>query len=84
METAMRVAGNKEGDGGKAMVMATRVTGERTATAMKRAMEMKTREAGKEEGNGKGSKSNGDSKEECNDKEKGDGIFSSFNFRFLC
>jgi hypothetical protein len=42
-----------------------------------------TREAGKEEGNGKGSKSNDDGKEEGDGKEDGDGIFSSFDFWFL-
>jgi hypothetical protein len=49
-----------------------------------RAMAMKTREVGKEEGNGKGGKSNGDGKEEGNGKEDGDDSFSSFNFRLLC
>ncbi len=63
----MRVAGKEEGKGGKAMAMATRVAGKRMATATKRVMAMKTREAGKEEGNGKGGKSNG------NGKKDGDG-----------
>ncbi len=40
METMMRVAGNEEGKGGKAMAMATRVAGERMATATKKAMAM--------------------------------------------
>ncbi len=57
--TAMRVASNEEGEGGKAMAMVTRVVGERTAMASKRAIAMKTREAGKEESDGKGGKSNG-------------------------
>ncbi len=35
------------------MAMATQVAGERTATLTKRAMAMKTREVGEEEGNGK-------------------------------
>ncbi len=39
----MRVAGNKEGKGGKAMVMATRVVHKRTAMATKRVMATKTR-----------------------------------------
>ncbi len=52
----MRVAGDGEGEGGKAMAMAKRVAGKLTVTAMKRAMAMKTREAGEEEGNDKGSK----------------------------
>jgi hypothetical protein len=69
MGTAMRVAGDKEGKGGKAMVMAmaTRVAYKRTATVTKRAISTQTREAGKEAGNGKGDTSNG------NGKEDGDG-----------
>jgi hypothetical protein len=47
MATGMRVAGNEEGEGDKAMVMATRIAGEWTATATKRAMVMATRVAGK-------------------------------------
>ncbi len=42
MGTAMRVAGDKEGKGNNAMVMATRIAGEWTATATKRAMVMVT------------------------------------------
>jgi hypothetical protein len=38
MATAMRVAGDKEGKGNKAMVMATRIAGEWTAIETKRAM----------------------------------------------
>jgi hypothetical protein len=60
MVTAMRVVGDKDGEGGKAMVMATRVVGERTVMALKRAMTMKMKEACEEEGNGKGGKRNGD------------------------
>jgi hypothetical protein len=67
MATAMRVAGNKKGKGGKAMGMTTRMVGEQTATVTKKAMAMTTWEAGKGEGNGKGGKSNG------NGKEDGDG-----------
>jgi hypothetical protein len=63
MTMAMRVAGNKEGNDGKAMAMATRVAGERTVTAMKRAMSMATREVGKEEENGR------DGKEDSNCKQ---------------
>ncbi len=37
---AMRVAGNEEGKGGKAMAMVSRVTGKRAAMATKRAMAM--------------------------------------------
>jgi hypothetical protein len=62
--TAMRVAGVEEGKGGKAMVMATRVAGKWTATARMRAMVTKTKEAGEEEGNGKGGKSDGDGEED--------------------
>ncbi len=74
MVTAMtRVAGDKEGKGSKAMATATRVVGKRMVTATKRAMAMKTREECKEEGNGKGGKSNGNGKEEDNGEEDGDG-----------
>jgi hypothetical protein len=58
--TVMRVVRKEEGEGGKAMVMATRVAGERTAMATK------IREAGKEEEIGKVGKSNGDGKEDGN------------------
>jgi hypothetical protein len=75
MVTAMRVAADKEGEGGKAMTTAARVACKRTATTTKRAMAMKTRMAVKEEGNGKGGKSDGDGKEEGAGKEDGDGIF---------
>ncbi len=51
MEMTMRVAGDKEGKGSKAMAMATRVAGERMATATKRAMAMKTRLGGAGGGN---------------------------------
>ncbi len=43
METTMRVAGDKESEGGKVMATATRVAGERTAMVTKRAMATKTR-----------------------------------------
>jgi hypothetical protein len=48
MATTMRVAGNKEGKDNKAMVMATRIAGEWTATAINRAMVMVTWVAGKQ------------------------------------
>jgi hypothetical protein len=67
--TAMRVVGVKEGEGGKAMAMATRVVGEWMAMAMTRVMVTKRKEAGEEEGNGKGGKSNGDGKESGNSKQ---------------
>ncbi len=60
--TAIRVVGVEEGEGSKAMAMVTRVAGERTAMARKRAMLTAMREAGKEERNGKGDTNNGNSK----------------------
>jgi hypothetical protein len=66
--TAMRVAGVKEGEGGKAMVMATRVADKWTATAKTRVMVTKTKKAGEEEGNGKGGKSDADGEEDGNCK----------------
>jgi hypothetical protein len=66
---ATRLAGIEEGEGGKAMVMATRVVGKRTATATTRGMVTKTKEAGEEEGDGKDGKSNGDGKESGNGKQ---------------
>jgi hypothetical protein len=63
----MRVVGIKEGKGGKAMVIATWVADEGMATTMAWAMVTKTKEAGEEEGNSKGSKS------DCNGKGDGNG-----------
>jgi hypothetical protein len=54
MVTAVRVAGNNEGEGSKAMETATRVAGERMAVVMKRVMAMKTREAGEDDGHWQG------------------------------
>ncbi len=82
MMTAMRMAGNKEGEGGNAMATATRVAGKQMATATKKGVAMKTREVGKDEDNGKGGKSNGNNKEKGNGKEDGR-WFSSFDFLFL-
>ncbi len=65
----MRVAGNKEGEGGKAMAMATRVAGERTAMLMKSAMATKTREVSNEKGIGRGGKSSGDGEEDGDGKQ---------------
>jgi hypothetical protein len=62
----MRVAGNKEGKGNKAMAMATRVAGERTVMLTKSAMAMKTREVSNEKGIGGGGKSSGDGEEDGN------------------
>jgi hypothetical protein len=56
-------------EGGKAMVKATRVAGKRSAMVTKRATVMKMREAGKEEGNGKGGRINGNGEEEGNGQE---------------
>ncbi len=61
MATVMRVAGKDEGKGGKAMVISMRVASKWMATVTKRVMMTKTREVGKEEGNGKGGKSDGNS-----------------------
>jgi hypothetical protein len=46
MVTAMRVVDNRDGEGDKAMVMATRIAGEWTATATKRVMVTAMRVAG--------------------------------------
>jgi hypothetical protein len=64
------VVGIKEGKGGKAMGMATRVAGKGMATARTRAMVTKMKEVGEAEGNGKGGKSNGDGKEDNNGKQR--------------
>ncbi len=66
--TTMRVAGVKEGNGSKPIAMATRVAGKQTVFATTRAMLTKTKEAGEEEGNGKGSKSDGNGKKDSNGK----------------
>jgi hypothetical protein len=70
MAIAMRVAGDEEGKGGKAVAIATRVAGKRTVMATRRAMAKATIEAGKEEGNGKGDKSNVDGNEDGNGKQQ--------------
>ncbi len=70
MGMVMRVAGNKKGEGGKAMAMATRVAGERTAMLTKIAMATKTREVGNEEGIGRGGKSSGDGEEDGDGKQR--------------
>ena len=70
METTMRVAGNEEGEGGKAMAMATRVAGERTAMLMKSAMATKTRDVSDEKGIGRGGKSSGDGEEDGDGKQQ--------------
>ncbi len=68
----MKVAGEEEGKGGKAMAMATQAAEEQTATLTKRAMEMKMREVGKEEGNGsKGTKRDGNAEEDGDGKQQG-------------
>jgi hypothetical protein len=74
MVMAMRVEGDKEGKGSKGLAMviaiATRVAGKQTGTMTKRAMSTTTREAGKEEGNGKGDTSNGNCNEDGNGKQQ--------------
>jgi hypothetical protein len=67
---AMRVAGVKEGKGIKTMARATRVAGKQTAMVTTRAMVTKVKEAGEEEGKGKGSMSNGDGKEDSNGEQQ--------------
>jgi hypothetical protein len=47
MATTMRMAGDKEGKGGKAMTMVTKMASKWTVTAMKRAMVTARRVAGK-------------------------------------
>ncbi len=69
MAIVMRVAGNEEGKGGKAMAMATRVAGERAAMLMKSAMAMKAREVSNEKGIGRGGKSSGDGEEDGDGKQ---------------
>jgi hypothetical protein len=49
MAKMMRVAGNKEGEGGKAMAMAIRMAGEWTVTARKRVMSIMARVVGKQQ-----------------------------------
>ncbi len=73
MVMALRVGCDKENKGGKAMATATRVTGEPAVTATRRAMATAMIEAGEEEGNGKGGKSDGDDDEEGDDEEDGNG-----------
>jgi hypothetical protein len=70
MAMVMRVGGNEEGKGSKAMAIATRVAGERTAMLTKSAMGTKTREVGDEKGIGKGGKSSGDGEEDGNGKQQ--------------
>ncbi len=70
MAMVMRVAGNEEGEGSKAMAMATRVAGERTAMMTKSAMATKTREVSNEKGIGRGGKSSGDGKEDGDGKQR--------------
>ncbi len=63
MGAGMRVVGNKKGEGSMAMAMATKMVGEWTTTATKRAIATATRVPGDKEGNGDGGKSNGDGNE---------------------
>jgi hypothetical protein len=66
---ARRVVGIEEGKGGKAMAIAAWVAGKEMATTMMRAMVMNTKEAGEEEGNGKGGKRDGNGEEDGNGKQ---------------
>ncbi len=70
MRMAMRVMRKEEAEGGKAMAMemAMRVAGERMDILTKRVMTTKKREAGKEEGNCKGGKSDGNGEEDSDGK----------------
>ncbi len=61
--------GIEEGKGGKAMAIAAWVAGKEMATTMMRAMVMNTKEAGEEEGNGKGGKRDGNGEEDGNGKQ---------------
>jgi hypothetical protein len=70
MMMVMRVAGKEEGQGGKAMAMATRVAGERMTMLTKSAVATKTREVGKEEGIVRGGKCNGNGEEDGNCKQR--------------
>ncbi len=70
MAMVIRVAGNEEGEGGKAMAMATRVAGERTAMLTKSAMVTKTREVSDEKGIGRGGKSSGNGEEDGDGKQR--------------
>jgi hypothetical protein len=70
MTTGMRVADKDNSKGSKSMVLATRVAGERTAMVTKRAMLIKMREAGEEEGNSLGGWSDGDGKEDGDGKQR--------------
>jgi hypothetical protein len=70
MAMVIRVAGNEEGEGGKAMAMATRVAGERTAMLTKSAMATKSRQVSDEKGIGRGGKSSGDGEEDGNGKQQ--------------
>jgi hypothetical protein len=67
---AMRVVGIEEGKGIKAMVIAAWVAGEGMATKTTRAMGMKMKEAGDEEGNVKGGKSDGNGEEDGNGEQQ--------------
>jgi hypothetical protein len=51
MTIAIRVAGKEEGEGVKEMALATRVAGERMATARKKVMAMKRRQCRAHENN---------------------------------
>jgi hypothetical protein len=58
----------QKGDGNGNLM--TRAAGKRTVMAMMKAMVMKTKEAGEEEGDGKGGKRDGNGKEDGNSKQQ--------------
>ncbi len=66
MVTAIRVASNEKDEGGKVIVMVTRVASERRQWQQRGIVVMAKRVAGKDEGDGKGGKSNGDGDKEGN------------------
>ncbi len=70
MAMVMRVVGNEEGEGGKAMAMATMVAGERMAMLTKSVMATKTREVSNEKGIGRGGKSSGNGEEDGNGEQR--------------
>ncbi len=70
MAMVMRVVGNEDGEGSKAMAMATRVAGERTVMLTKSAMATKTREESDEKGIGRGGKSSGNGEEDGDGKQR--------------
>ncbi len=71
MTMLMMMMGEEEGKGGKVMAMATRVACKQMAMPMKGVISIKTKEAGKEEVDGKGSKRDGNGMDSGNGKQRG-------------